>query len=362
MSDNENVLKIGFSLGSLLDTKEIEKIYEKKGLKAYVEALREMDEKKEVFSPGPALGFYLAFKKLNLYIPDDILTIKLGLISKNSPNPEFSGALFRSYRKWVSDLGTEEFDTDFDFSSFTNGNNVVSAYNGHKAELAFTTSANSAAQLYKAGIPAIHIPNQGSEVNKELYTKKNGRIVFVSDYDGVIGDVKSEMVYQQAKKDNVENPVHAFRDHEKQNRDIPMELGPIGMVIKKLSRVVKYFEEERLNNENVPEKLPFENIVVTARGGSAMERFLTTIKAHEICVSQFHFMDGFSKNNPLENIVKENQDANIFFMDDGEVHYTRSLDLKDIIAGWVSNDVSIEKQLSEKKKITKENVKKLKIK
>lgn len=350
---DDNILKIAFSLGSLLDTSEVEKIYKEKGLRAYVDALQEMDKKGEVFNPGPALGFYLAFKKLNSIVPDDVLNIKLGLISRNSPNPEFSGSLFRSYRKWVSDIGTSSYDTDFDFSSFTNGNDVVSSYNGHGAELAFTTSSKSAANLYEAGIPAIHIPNQGVEVNKELYKKHSNRIVFVSDYDGVIGDADSEKVYQEAKKTNHENPVMAFREHERKLRDKPMELGPMGEVTKKLSRVVKYYEEQRLNNENVPEKIPFENIVVTARGGAAMERFLTTIKAHEIFVSQLHLMDGYSKNNPLENIIKENQDANIFFMDDGEVHYTRALDLKDIISGWVSNDVNIEKQNQLEKTLNK---------
>lgn len=48
-----------------------------------------MDKKGEVFNPGPALGFYLAFKKLNSIIPDDVLNIKLGLISKNSQIQNF---------------------------------------------------------------------------------------------------------------------------------------------------------------------------------------------------------------------------------------------------------------------------------
>ena len=346
---NENVLKIGFSLGSLLDTSGVEKIYKENGLKAYVEALQEMDKNGEVFKPGPALGFCLAFKKLNNVIPNEVLDIKIGLITKNSPNPEFSSVLFKSCRKWFSDFLGEDIGS-LDFSSFTNGNDVTGSYLGHGAELAFTTSPQAAAELYKSGIPAINIPNQGPEKNAQLFSDKKKRIVFVSDYDGVIGDTSSEKVYQDAKKNKELNPVQVFRDHESLKKDLPMELGPLGKVIKKLSRIVKHYEEKKLNNSDLSEKLPFENIVVTARGGDAMDRFLTTVKKHEICISQFHFMDGYSKNNPLANIVKENQDANIFFMDDGGVHYTRAQELENIIAGWVATDMNREEQLKEQKK------------
>lgn len=341
MSSQKNLLKIGFSTGALFDTREVEAIYEKEGLRAYLDHLEKMNKNGETFSPGPALGLYMAFKNLQNSIDKDVLDIKFGMVSRNNPNPKFFGVFLRSIRHWIlnNENGAHDIDKALDFCCYTNGESIVQAHLAQESDLVFTTSKTSARELYQAGIPAVQIPNESSEKNLELYKKKDGKVVIVADYDGVIGDVNSESVYIAAKNQKGVNAIEAFNRHEIDNKDVPMLLGPLGNVIKKLGRVVEVFENQRFSDES---KLnPLKIIVVTARGVSAIERFMNTIGHHDITISQLYMMDGLNKNIPLEQIASRNKGSNILFIDDSEIHFTRSNELVDILSGWVKNDLNI---------------------
>lgn len=345
MSDKSKpeILTIGFSAGSLFDLKEVESIYEKHGLRAYIERLKEMNENEECFLPGPALGFYLALRKLKEIVPPDIINIRFGMISKNSPNYE-TEPLFKSIRKYIADDSQEiDISKEFDYASFIDGESSIPYHKAQGADLVFSTSTEAAKEYYNNGIAALYIPNQDREKNLEMYKKKDNKIVLVSDFDGVIGDVHSEMNYQNAKLiDNVD-PIEVFRLNEKLHRDVPMELGPLGNVVRKLGLIVEYFSEQRIDGKLKASDIPFKTIVVTARGGSAFERFNTTRKKHGINISQAHLMDGVNKNYVLEIIANENKNANILFIDDGKVHFDRALELKDVLSGYVHNDFTVGK-------------------
>lgn len=351
MSSQENLLKIGFSIGSIFDTKEVENIYETQGLKAYLQRLEDMNKNGEVFLPGPALGLYMAFKDLQTKIPKEVLDIKFGMVSRINPNPKFFGVFLRSIRHWIleeKDGNIADIDKALDYCCYTNGESTVQAHLSQESDMVFTTSEESAKELYRAGIPAITIPNENPEKNMEFYNKKDGKVVIVADYDGVIGDSDSEAIFQAARSTH-DNPVMVFNQHEIDNRNIPMSLGPLGLVIKKLGRVVESFEDARVLDESALN--PLKIIVVTARGVSAIERFMYTIGHHDITISQLYMMDGLNKNIPLEQIAKQNQGSNILFIDDSEIHFTRSSKLVDILSGWVKTDLNIneiEKQVKEK--------------
>lgn len=341
------VLTIGFSAGSLFDIQEVEKIYEEQGLKAYINKLSEMDAKNESFGPGPALGLYMALRNLKEQIPSDILQIRFGMVSRHSPNHE-SSPIFRSYRTLISDASSDlEISKELDYLSFTDGRSPLKYHKAQGADLIFSTSLDTAKECYENGVAAIYIPNKGAAINQELYEKRNNKIVLVSDFDGVIGDVLSEMNYQNAKKMKEQHPnvdpIEVFRLAERLNRDTPMELGPLGNVVKKLGAIVSYFSEQKIEKKIKAEDIPYETIVVTARGGAAFERFNITQKMHGINVSQAHLMDGVNKNFILDIIADENKNANILFIDDGQVHFDRALDLKNILAGFVHNDLTVGK-------------------
>ena len=335
------VLTFGFSAGSLFDLKEVEDIYEKEGLRAYTNKLKEMGEKGECFEPGPALGLYLALRKLKENVPEDVIKIRFGMISKNSPNYE-TEPLFLSMRKYIadeiSDVGQSK---EFDYKSFLDGGSAIDYHKAQGADLVFSTSDTAAQEYYKNDIAALYLPNVNKERNLEMYSKKDNKIVLVSDFDGVIGDVLSEMNYQNAKLIPGLDAIEVFRKNEKSKRDISMDLGPLGNVVRKLGIIVEHFSELRIDGKIKSEDIPYKTIVVTARGGSAFERFNTTRKNHGINISQVHLMDGVNKNFVLDIIAKENNNSNILFIDDGAVHFNRALDLKDILSGFVHNDFTV---------------------
>lgn len=342
-NNDPKVLTIGFSAGSLFDLKSVEDIYEKEGLRAYTNKLKEMGDKGEYFEPGPALGLYLALRKLKDMVPEDVMKIRFGMISKNSPNYE-TEPLFQSMRKYISDeVCLDGKSKEFDYKSFLDGGSAIDYHKAQGADLVFSTSDNHAKEYYENDIAALYLPNISKERNLEMYRKKDSKIVLVSDFDGVIGDVLSELNYQNAKLIPGLDAVEVFRKNEKSMRDISMDLGPLGNVVRKLGLIVEHFSELRIDGKIKQEDIPYKTIVVTARGGSAFERFNTTRQNHGINISQVHLMDGVNKNFVLDIISRENESSNILFIDDGKVHFDRALNLKNVLSGFVHNDYTVGK-------------------
>jgi hypothetical protein len=332
----------------LFDTKDAEKVFKEKGVRAYRDYLRDMEKNNKVFSPGPALGLYIALKKLDEEVPDEILKIKFGLISKI---PATFPGFWKSYEHWVN---SEEHPLyDFDFLSMGESNNVM-ANVGHKVDLAFTTSPDSAKSLFKADIPSMYIPSISKENNMELYNKRHGKIAIVSDFDGVIGSTQGEEAYQSAKKMKDVDPVEYFRKHEFSKKHIPLELGPLGKVFKKLSRIIEENELHKLEHNTDESKYPLDISVVTARGGGARKRFLTTLMEHGIHLTKFHMMDGLNKNSMLEPIINEYKDANILYPEDGEIHFARSNELKGILSSLVFNDYTTKEENKKPQKLKRQ--------
>lgn len=346
-----NTLRIVFSAGSLFDTKEAETVFKEKGIREYKAFLQDMEDNEKVFSPGPALGLYLAFRKLNEQVPDEILNIDFGLITRI---PATYPAFWDTYEHWITDGENPLYE--FDFMSFGQ-ENTAQAHIGSCADLAFVTSKGTAEELYEVGIPAIYIPNISKENNLELFSKKDGGIMLASDYDGVIGDTASERTFQKAIGDGHDTltAVKKFRAYEKEREYIPMKLGPMGKVIKKLNVLVKENQKHKLETNSQEIKYPFEFTVVTARDGQARKRFMNTMREHNIEIEDFHMMSGLNKNNPLEIIGTNRNESNILFIDDGEVHFTRAKDLNAIISGYVVNDYNYETSKKNKKNIKLKN-------
>jgi hypothetical protein len=342
VEDTNNTLRISFSAGSLFDTKKAEDIFETKGIKEYKEYLQEMEDNDEVFDPGPCLGLYLAFQKLNQQIPDDILNIEFVLITKIPP--EYS-AIWDSYDNLIG--GEKSAKNDFNILS-SGVEESVAAHLGAAVELSFVTSKKTAEELFEVGIPSIFVPNISKKHNMELYSKREGEIILVSDYDGVIGDTESERVYQKAQLNGVKNPIEEFAKHEEENQYLPMSLGPMGKVIKKLNTIIKENEMQKIKSNNIESIYPFKFTIITARGGEARKRFMNTMKEHNIQLEDFHMMSGINKNFPLEAIGAYKKNANILFIDDGDVHFNRSKELNNILSGYIVNDYNYEESLKKK--------------
>lgn len=343
IDNRENILTIGFTAGTLFDMKEAEKIFEdapsKDKQKLYREYFKEMNAKGQTFKPGPALGLYIALYELKSKIPEDVLKITFGLSSKLDAAHPGANTLFNSMIHYLIKDGKDYIP---DYQAFTGGREQAPVHKMHNADLVFTSSDKSADLYYNNGIGSVYVPNRTPQLNMVAYKNRNNNLNIYCDYDGVIGDVESESVYQAAKRLNHEkvNPIHAFRDHEIANANTPMELGPLGVVLKKLGRVVEHFQEKLVLNEIKESEIPFKTILLTARGGGAAIRAFNTLNANGIHLSQSLFMDGRNKNDAL--ILAHKKEVTLF-LDDGRIHFDRAVELDNVIAGYVPNELTVGK-------------------
>lgn len=337
----KNELVIAFTLGSIIDTKKAEKVFEEKGTKAYHEILQKHREKSSIFDPGPALGTMMALRRLDRSIPDEVLKINFVLVSKNDPNPSIHAVLVDSMNHYLQEnkVENEGHNYGFDMIAMTNGSPVVPFLEAVEADLIFTTSEDSAKRMFLKGINSVCIPNTNKETNLELYERRHGDIVIFSDYDGVMGDADSEKVFQAAAKatGNSEAGVNEFLNHEERFKDIPMRLGPLGTTIQKISRAVSYQKELQMRSGE-KQDIEIKIIVVTARSGQASTRFEKTIEHYGIEVSESYMMKGRDKNLILSALGTLNSGNTLLFFDDSQTHFTRSLELADIASIWVPND------------------------
>lgn len=336
---NENELHIAFSLGSIIDTKKAEEALEKDGVKGFHEILRKHKERNSIFSPGPALGFFMALRNLNKVIPSDVLRIKFALITKIDPNPAVSAVIIDSMKHYLEENEENNMGLGFDMIMMTNGKCTNFCHKVFDTDLMFTTSEKSAKELFKIGVSSVCIPNVDFKTNKELYEKRKGNIVLFTDYDGVIGDAESEKVFQASLKESNNNKdiaISTFLAHEQKNKDVAMELGPLGKVIKKLGRVISYQKQRQLNFEETTDLMNI--VVVTARGGESTNRLFKTMEDHELEISELYMLQGQNKNDILKEMGEIYKGYNLLFFDDSVIHFKRSLELRNIASAWVPND------------------------
>lgn len=337
----DNVLTIGFTAGTLFDMKEAEKVFEnapdKDKQKLYREYFKDMNAKNQTFKVGPALGLYIALQELKSKIPESVLTIRFGVSSKFDTAHPGANTLFNSISHYLMKDGQHHAP---DYHSLTGGFEQASAHKIQGADLVFTSSDKSADLYYNNGIASVYIPNRSPELNMNSYKNRKNNLNIYCDYDGVIGDVESESVYQAAKKLADLNAVNTFRDHEVSKAHIPMELGPLGDVLKKLGRVVEYYHDKLTKNEIKENNIPFKTILLTARGGGAAIRAFNTLNTKGITLSQSLFMDGKNKNDALTLAHKKEI---TLFLDDGRVHFDRAVELENVIAGYVPNELTVGK-------------------
>lgn len=349
MKSEKNVLTIGFTAGTLFDMKDAEQIFEKadeaEKQKLYRTFFKEMNERNEIFKPGPALGLYMAFQnlksKIEGYQKDDSVIVKPNLKIRFGLSSKFDSAhpgaitLFNSLEHYMMKENEHNFP---DYINLTGGFEQASPHKIQDADLVFTSSNDSANLYYNNGIASVFIPNRTPKLNLDSYRNRKSNLNIYCDYDGVIGDANSESVFQAALQITGIDPVNTFRDHEVSKSREPMELGPLGDVLKKFGYIVEFYKDQLMANKIKEDEIPFKTILLTARGGGASARAFHTLSQKEISLSQCLFMDGVNKNEALSMVHKKDI---TLFLDDGEKHFHRAMTLDNIIPGYVPNELTV---------------------
>lgn len=330
-------LTLGFTVGSLFDMKEAEAIFdnntEEERELLYRDYFKQMNQEGKCFKPGPALGLYVALHFLKGKLPEELITFRFGLSSRFDTVHEGTITLFNSLKNY---LLTEEYDFFPDYISLTGGLGQVSPHKMQGADLVFTSSDSSAKEYHNNGMSSIHLPNMSELQNLKLYQNRKNNINFIFDFDGVVADASSEIVYQAAKKIEGLKPLEAFRLNEMNNMDSPMSLGPLGVFLQKASLIVAHYQKKMLANEIKAKDIPFETRILTARGGVSSCRALKTLSHYGIQVSRADFNEGRPKHIALSMLDENNINL---FLEDSLIHVDGARkNVNHIMAGLVFND------------------------
>lgn len=331
------VLTFGFTAGALFDMKDAEAIFEQNTEenreKLYRDYFAKMNENGQFFKPGPALGLYISLQNLSHKLPKDIIQLRFGLSTRFDTVHEGATTLFNSIDHY---LFTDEKDFVPDYISLTGGLEQASPHKMQGADIVFTSSDSSAKEYHNNGIASTQIPNISELQNLKMFQNKDNGINFIFDFDGVVVDHSSEMVYQAAKKVTGLEPLEAFRLNEIKNRQNPMNLGPLGVFLQKASLIVSYYQKMMLANEIKAKDIPFETRILTARGGSGSFRIIKTLTHYGIQVSRADFACGRPKHIALAML--DEKDINLF-LEDSRIHVDGARNnVGHVMAGLVFND------------------------
>lgn len=175
------------------------------------------------------------------------------------------------------------------------------------AALYLSTNKFEVEEAVNLGYPAGHVlPCRSLPVDKD----KQLRIAF--DFDGVIVDDEAEQVYDSSKN------LDMFHEHERLNREKPLQSGPLMPLLKRISQFQKLERQKAQDDSSYTQMVKIA--VVTARNAPSHERLINTLSSLEIDTDELFLTGGIEKNNILE-VLK----PHIFF-DDQIGHLTPAAD------------------------------------
>lgn len=360
IKEKDVVLTLGFTTGTLFDMKESEAIFDNNSEETrevlYRQYFEELNKKGEVLKCGPALGLYIAMHKLREKVPTDVIKLRFGLTSRFDTAHPGATTLFNSLEYYLMSQNTDYMP---DYISLTGGLEQASPHKMQGADVVFTSSDSWAKEYHVNGIAATQIPNISEEQNLMSFNNKDNAINFIFDFDGVVGDHSSEIIYQAAKKIKGLDPIEAFRLNELKYKNNPQNLGPLGVFLEKTSLIVAYYQKLMLTNKIKAKEIPFETRILTARGGAATFRVIKTMTHNNIQVSRADFADGRPKHIALSMLEKKNINL---FLEDSRVHIDGARNkVPHVIAGLVFNDytsgtVTLDETIDRLKKENQEEV------
>lgn len=277
----EQPLRIGISTRALFDLEEEHSVFVNEGIPAYA-ALQLQRENTTI---GKGTGFEVVERLLALNEPDGEPYVEVILLSRNSP--DLSLRAFNSIAKYK--LGIKN-------SSFTSGRSLGPFIPAWGIDLFLSNHADDVQAAISAGAAAARL----GVVPKERQEFRPDEVRIAFDGDAVVFSPESDLIYKN-------KGLQAFQDHERENATKPMEGGPFGIFLNKLSRLRRiYMNDQGVSRVRVA--------IVTARNAPAHARVIHTLRAWGTPADEAHFV-GFWNKTPILKAFG----AHIFF-DDQEKH------------------------------------------
>ena len=274
-------LVVGISSRALFNLEQENKIFEEKGLEAYIKYQEEHEN--DILKPGPAFPLVKALHNLNC--GEKKLT-EIIIMSKN--NTSTSMRIFNSIKHYGLDITR---------AALVSGMSIAPYLNAFKTDLFLSASEEDVQEAINANIAAGIIctnKNLPIDANEEI---NQIRIAF--DGDAVVFSDEAEKIYK-------EQGILAFEEHEERNAKNPLLEGPFAKLLKTISFVQRQFDN--------PDNIPIRTALVTARNAPAHERVIRTLRAWNVRIDEAFFLGGIPKSEVLRAFG-----AHIFF-DDQTVH------------------------------------------
>ena len=280
-----NKLVIAISSRALFDLEEENQIFEKDGLDAYYKYQLENEDKS--LKKGTGYRLVENILKINSFFSSDERQVEVIILSKNN------AATSLRITNAINDL-----KLDIIRSAWTSGTNISNYLKAFKVDLFLSADDNDVLNAIENGVAAAKILHS----NENIHNISNEQVRIAFDGDAVLFSEESELVYKN-------NGLEAFIEHEKENRNNPLEMGPFAKLLLTIAKIQAKFPTD---------KSPIRTALVTARSAPTHERVIKTFNVWGVRVDEAFFLGGTDKYEILEAFG-----ADIFF-DDQDVHLNLS--------------------------------------
>lgn len=279
----EKKLVVAVSATALFDLAEEHRLF----LELGVDKFREYQRANRNVIPKQGAAFPFIHRLLNLNtLYDEERPVEVVILSRHHADAGLR----------VMDA-VKHYELDISRSFFLAGAVPFPYMQSVNAVLYLSTNKGEVDQAVSSGFPAGHVlPCRTLPDDKD----KQLRIAF--DFDGVIVDDEAEQVYAES------NNLDLFHEHERLNRERPLQDGPLMPLLKRISLFQKLERKKAQDNPGYTQMVRIA--VVTARNAPSHERLINTLSSLEIDTDELFLTGGIEKKKILD-VLK----PHIFFDD-----------------------------------------------
>lgn len=289
----DRCLVIGVASSALFDLGEGDRIFREQGTQAYERYQR--DHLDTPLEPGVAFPFISRLLSFNSIVPDAVEVI---ILSKNSPvTGKRVMRSIRHHRLAITRAVFRSGKSPFDYIPVFNMSLFLSA------------NAVDVAQAAKRGFAAGQVQR-----TEHLFSDTGSELRIAFDFDGVLADSSSDLVYRRAKKEHPEEALTIYQSNERDHIDDPIPAGPLKQLLEGINRL-QHAEREVLQGQQAKNSPRLRVSLVTARNAPAHERALNTLEAWGLEVDDAFFLGGLDKapvlNTLRPHIFFDDQESNL---------------------------------------------------
>lgn len=281
----EDKLVVAVSSRALFDLEEENAVFEQKGLDAYY--AYQLENENKPLKKGAGYRLIENLLRINGLLLAHERAVEVVVLSRNNAatSLRITNAIHDAHLDIVR-------------SGWTSGNNISHYLKAFKVDLFLSANDEDVLNALENGVAAAKILPTSQEASQSLGTQV--RIAF--DGDAVLFSEESELIYKTQGLD-------AFIEHEKQNKDTPLAMGPFAKLLLTIAALQKKFPHTAS---------PIRTALVTARSAPAHERVIKTLNVWGVRIDEAFFLGGTDKFEVLQAFG-----ADIFF-DDQDAHLALS--------------------------------------